>query len=156
MQGQGSSERGRRPNLERFPRRLGPSYCRRRHLITKLLGFQPVANGYPSGYWSYCGGLYDCSRDGKKVLLQKGEFLNEGVVTSKTSLGSPIPSAGGRKTPGGQGGLWTHPGILRMPTLTHNSDAILASKGIFNLFISIGVIMPDSISPETVLMPSKR
>jgi hypothetical protein len=42
-------------------------------------GFPTVANGYPSGYWPYCGGLYvymnDCKRDGKKVLLQKGEFL---------------------------------------------------------------------------------
>ena len=40
---------------------------------------------------------------------QKGEFLNEGVAKSKTSFGSPIPSAGGRKPPCGQGGLWTHP-----------------------------------------------
>jgi hypothetical protein len=104
---------------------------------------------------SNCGGLFDFSRNGKKALLQKGEFLDQGVVPSKTSLGSSIPSAGGRKTPGGQVIYGLTLGILGMPMLTHNSDAILASKGIFNLFISIGIIMPDSISPETVLMLSK-
>ena len=35
----------------------------------RTFGFSTVANGYPSGYWPYCGGLYDCSRNGKKVLL---------------------------------------------------------------------------------------
>lgn len=40
-------------------------------------------------------------------------------------------------------------------TLAHNSDTILTSKRVFNLFQSIWVIMPDSINPETVLTPSR-
>jgi hypothetical protein len=47
-------------------------------------------------------------------------------------------------------------GILGIsPTfLTYNSDTILASKRIFNPFMGIWVIMPDSINPETVFIPS--
>ncbi len=48
-------------------------------------------------------------------------------------------------------------GILRMcPTLTYNGDAILASIRILNPFMGIWVIIPDSINPETVFMPSRR
>jgi hypothetical protein len=69
---------------------------------------------------------------------------------------SPFHPQVGEKLPAAKAVYGLTLGILRMPTLTHNFDAIVASKGIYNLFISIGVIMPDSISPETVLMPSKR
>ena len=45
--------------------------------------------------------------------------------------------------------------ILKMShKLTHNSETILASKGIFYPFMGIGVIMPDSINPETVFIPT--
>jgi hypothetical protein len=46
-------------------------------------------------------------------------------------------------------------GILRVPpTLIHHSDAILASKRIFNPFLGIRVVKPDFINPETVFIPS--
>ena len=41
-------------------------------------------------------------------------------------------------------------------SLTYQSDTILASKRVFNPFLGMGVIIPDSINPETVLMPSRR
>ncbi len=54
--------------------------------------FPTVANGYPSGYWPYCGGLYDCSRNGKKALLQKGEFLKRDLDLELLTLNLSLAS----------------------------------------------------------------
>jgi hypothetical protein len=40
------------------------------------------------------------------------------------------------------------------PALTHDPEAILASKRISNPFRGIGVILPDAVNSETVFIPS--
>ena len=58
------------------------------HSPCRTLRFSTVANDDPSGDRHDCGALYDCSRNSKKVLLQKGEFL-------KRHLSPPLPLKGG-------------------------------------------------------------
>ncbi len=49
--------------------------------------------------------------------------------------------------------LWSIGNISTL--LTYNSDTILASERIFNPFLGIRVIIPDSINPKTVFIPSR-
>jgi len=58
------------------------------HSRCRTLRLSTVADHDPPGHRHDCGGLYDCSRNGKKVLLQKGQFLNKmRVCESILSIG---------------------------------------------------------------------
>jgi hypothetical protein len=64
------------------------------HSTCRAFRFSTVANDYPSGHWYYCGALCYCSRNGKKFLLQKGEFLKRHQLINLLNPHLKTPSCG--------------------------------------------------------------
>ena len=54
------------------------------HSTCRALRFSTLANDDPPGHRHNCGALYDCSRNNKKILLQKGKFLKRYQQNKKT------------------------------------------------------------------------